>query len=210
MPFSQACDNNKGAILNVLKLLFTKPITVVEIGSGTGQHSAYLSEHLPHVIWQPTDLQCNLNGIERWRVHSQQKNIKPAVALNVRDQLWPIDNAGAFFSANTAHIMGWEEVELFMAGVGTHLPQEGFFCLYGPFKYNGAFTSESNKAFDLHLKGVDPSRGIRDIEAIQQQACKSGLELVADHDMPANNQMLVWRKVIQMKNCRAQPIRASD
>jgi len=195
MPFSQACENNKGPILSILKLLLTEPVTVVEIGSGTGQHSAYLSEHLPHILWQPTDLQCNLNGVERWRVQSQHKNLKPAIALNVQDNVWPIDAADVFFSANTAHIMSWDEVKLFMLGVGKHLPKGGLLCLYGPFKYNGAFTSESNKAFDLHLKDVDPTRGIRDFEAIQQLARESELELVADYKMPANNQMLVWRKV---------------
>jgi len=194
MPFSQACDNNKQPILDVLKLVFTKPITVVEIGSGTGQHSTYLSKHLPHVIWQSTDLQCNLSGIERWRDHSQHKNLKPALALNVRDQEWPIDHVDAFFSANTAHIMSWEEVELFVIGVGKHLLQGGHFCLYGPFKYNGSFTSDSNRAFDVHLRDVDPNRGIRDFEMIQALALKSGLELIADHNMPANNQMVVWRK----------------
>jgi len=200
MPFSQACENNKEPILNVLKLLFTKPVTVVEIGSGTGQHSAYFSEQLPHVLWQPTDLQCNLDGIESWRVHSQQTNLKPAHALNVCDLEWPIEHVDAFFSANTTHIMSWKEVTLFMTGAGKYLPQGGHLCLYGPFKYNGSFTSESNKAFDAHLKDVDPNRGIRDFENMQTLAHELGFELVADYNMPANNQMLVWRKSLIRAN----------
>lgn len=193
-PFSQACENNKQPILEIIKTLFVKPITIVEIGSGTGQHGVYFSQQLTHINWQPTDLEPNLAGIEQWRSSVANDNLKPCLILDVKMQNWPVKNVDAFFSANTAHIMSWEDVQLFIAGVGLHLRDKGTFCLYGPFSYKGAFTSQSNADFDRHLKEMNPKQGIRDFEAVVALAEKAGLSLQADHEMPANNRLLVFSR----------------
>ena len=78
--------------------------------------------------------------------------------------------------------------------IGALLPPGGVFCQYGPFKYRGQFTSDSNARFDLWLKQIDSARGIRDFEAMQQLANSVGLALRADHEMPANNRLLEWVK----------------
>lgn len=193
--FSQACENNKLPILQLLQRLMTEPMTVVEIGSGTGQHGAFFSQHLPHIQWQPTDLEPHHASIEAWRESAQTKNLKPCITLDVKAQHWPITQVDGFFSANTAHIMSWEEVLCLFSGVGTHLCAQGLFCLYGPFSYNGAFTSQSNADFDQHLKANNPKQGIRSFEALQTLASQANLNLIADHKMPANNRLLVWQKV---------------
>jgi hypothetical protein len=41
---------------------------------------------------------------------------------------------------------------------------------------------------------MDAQRGIRDFEALAALANAEGLELDQDVAMPANNQMLVWRR----------------
>lgn len=78
------------------------------------------------------------------------------------------------------------------AGVRRVLRPGGYFCLYGPFNYQGNYTSDSNREFDLWLKQRDPAMGIRDVEAIQ--ALAQDLTPIADHAMPANNRLLVWQK----------------
>jgi hypothetical protein len=70
------------------------------------------------------------------------------------------------------------------------------FCLYGPFNYEGNYSSDSNANFDLWLKRRDPRSGIRDFEALNSLAQQHGMELLADHAMPVNNRILVWQKLL--------------
>ena len=193
-PYSAACDNNKGPILTILKKVFTIPGLVLEIGSGTGQHAAYFSEQLPHLIWQPTDRAENLPGIRAWRSHTGHKNLKPPLELDVAHTPWPISGADYIFSANTVHIMSWDMVEAFFSEVGKILALNGIFCLYGPFNYKGNYTSTSNAQFDVWLKQRDPQSGIRDFDALNQLADNAGMRLYEDFAMPANNRTLVWKK----------------
>jgi hypothetical protein len=117
------------------------------------------------------------------------------VELDVLVTPWPAPPADAVFSANTLHIMGWPGVEAFFAGIATALAEDGAkLAVYGPFRYRGDYTSPSNAAFDDWLKRRDPASGIRDFEAVDALARAAGLTLAADHAMPANNQLLVWRR----------------
>ena len=53
-PFSQACENNKEPILSVIKDYFVSG-TILEIGSGTGQHAVHFAERLDNIFWQTSD-----------------------------------------------------------------------------------------------------------------------------------------------------------
>ena len=64
--------------------------------------------------------------------------------------------------------------------------------VYGPFNYDGQFTSDSNRQFDGWLKAADPQRGIRDKEWIEQEFARHGRQCLADHEMPANTRVLVF------------------
>jgi len=192
-PFSQACENNKRPLLAVLREAFAAVDFVLEVGSGTGQHAVFFAEQMPWLRWQPTDRAENLPGVEAWRDGAALPNLLPALELDVM-QPWPVTKTPALFSANTVHIMGWSEVERFIAGVGEYLRAGGVFCLYGPFNYGSRYTSASNEQFDRWLKARDPRSGIRDFEALDVLARNAGLEFVADHPMPANNRTLVWRR----------------
>lgn len=192
-PFSQACENNKTVILKVLQHYFAGVDYVLEVGSGTGQHAVFFAEHLPHIYWQPTDQQDYIACINSWLDWVKLDNILPPQILDVNQQ-WPVSTTPAIFSANTVHIMSWQEVEGFFAGIKNVLETDGIFCLYGPFNYNGKFTSESNANFEKWLKSRDPLSGIRDYEAVNRLAEQAGLSLLDDIAMPANNRCLVWKK----------------
>lgn len=192
-PYSQACDNNKSYILNILKDAFSTHSNVLEVGSGTGQHAVHFAKSLTHLIWQTSDLIENHQGINLCIDDEPSDNLKRPLTLDF-SKPWPVEIVDGIFTANTLHIVSEALVVSFLKGVGRHLENNGTLCIYGPFKYNGEFTSPSNAQFDLWLKNIDSNRGIRDIESILSLAKKEGLLLINDFDMPANNQLLVFKK----------------
>jgi uncharacterized protein DUF938 len=183
-PFSEACERNREPILAILKRAFRETSKVLEIGSGTGQHAAYFSAALPHLVWQASDRAENLPGIRAWGADP--------IELDV-DGAWPAIDADAVFTANTCHIMSWPQVERLFEGIG-RIASMKTFCLYGPFNYGGRPTSESNARFDAMLRGRDPASGLRDFEAICALAGRNGVALQEDNAMPANNRLLVFAR----------------
>jgi SAM-dependent methyltransferase len=192
--FSEACERNREPILSVLRGLLAQATSVLEIGSGTGQHAVYFAAALPHLTWQTSDLPANHASIHAWLREEPPGNVLPPLALDVAGNDWPPGPFDAVFTANTCHIMAWDEVCAMFAGVGRVLRRDGVFCVYGPFNVGGKFTSESNALFDLSLKAQGEHMGIRDVEEVDRIAREEGLNLLADHAMPAHNRLLVWRK----------------
>ena len=194
LAYSEACDRNKDPILKILKEIFGDINEVLEIGSGTGQHAVYFAQNLPHVTWQTSDLPENHVGIQAWLDKNNPTNVKAPLSIDANQRPWPVDSTGAIFTANTLHIMSWNSVENLFQGIGETLIRGGILCVYGPFRYNGTYTSESNAYFDKTLKLRDPLSGIRDFEAVNELALQQGLSLVKDYPMPANNQTIVWQR----------------
>lgn len=195
MPYSQACENNKKPILAALTQLLNTPGLVLEIGTGTGQHAVYFAQALPHLVWQPSDRPEVVETSQPRIKAANLSNLKSPIPLEVTKRPWPVAQADAVYSANTAHIMSWTEVTAMFAGVSSLLAEDRLFCLYGPFHYQGRATSASNAAFDQQLRLRDPAMGIRDMDDLEPLAKSHGLKLQGDIAMPANNRMLVWRKI---------------
>ena len=191
-PYSEACEQNKAPILAVLREVFTHPGLILEIGAGTGQHAVHFTRHLPHLLWQPTDLAENLSGIQLWSAEAKLPNLRQPLELEVCRQPWPVTKAVGVFSANTAHIMAWPVVECLFRGIGLVLESGGAFCLYGPFNYGGHYTSAGNAEFDLWLRSWSPESGLRDFDDPDRLAADNGLRLQCDYPMPVNNRTLVW------------------
>jgi SAM-dependent methyltransferase len=191
---SEACERNKGPILRILTGAFAHCRSVLEIGSGTGQHAVHFATHLPHLRWQPSDRDDYLPGLRERIAHEGPPNLQPPIELDVRNLPWPVGRVDAIFTANTLHIMDWAAVEDLFRGVGAALDAGGVFCVYGPFRYGGRYTSASNAAFDEYLRMRDSLSGIRNFEDVNNLSSEQGLRLLEDHAMPANNQLLVWHK----------------
>jgi SAM-dependent methyltransferase len=199
---SEAADRNKGPILEIIAQELARAQRVLEIGSGTGQHALYFAARLPHISWQPSDTGEYLPELRERIRREGGTNLREVIELDVRANPWPIEAMGSsvdgpvdgIFSANTLHIMSWSSVQDFFRGVGRVLGTPGVLCVYGPFRYGGRYTSESNAVFDDYLRNRDPQSGIRDFEALDELARAQGLALAADHAMPANNQLLVWKR----------------
>lgn len=193
--YAESCEENKLPILEVLRKEFAQAETILEIGSGTGQHAVFFAEQLPHLIWQPSDVIESHASIIAWVNDSGIDNVLPPLELDVTKNHWPNQIYDGLFSANTCHIMSWPHVIELFNGINNVLATQGKFCLYGPFNYQGEYTSPSNAHFDQWLKSRDPQSGIRDFEAINELAENNGLKLQKDYEMPVNNRLLVWQKL---------------
>jgi len=193
-PFSDACEENKQVILDAIAPYFSNASTVLEIGSGTGQHAVFFAEHMPQLDWQTSDVDEYHAGITSWINDADLDNVRSPLPLNVLEDDWPKQHYDAVFSANTTHIMSWQAVHAMFAGIGKVLKQSGVFCLYGPFNEDGHFTAESNARFDNFLRSRDPLSGIRDKSELILLGNQYGLTLINAIQMPVNNQILVWNK----------------
>ena len=194
-PFAQSCLENRDPIFSVLAPRVEDCETLIEIGSGTGQHAVYFGAELPELIWQTSDRREGHAGIQAWLDDAALPNVRSPLALDVLADTWPQASFDCAFSANTAHIMSEDAVVAMFGGVGRVLEPRGLFLLYGPFNYDGGFSAPSNARFDASLRQRDPSMGIRDVGWLREVAESSGLMLAEDIEMPVNNRTLVWRKL---------------
>jgi cyclopropane fatty-acyl-phospholipid synthase-like methyltransferase len=193
-PIAEACLRNQQPIAEVLQGLLLDPCTVLELGSGTGQHGVFCAQRLPHVQWQPTELEENLAGINLWRDEAGLDNMLAPLMLDL-DQPWPIDKADHIFTANTVHYVALATVKNMFAKAARVLPSKGLFIIYGPVNENGKFTSEGNARLDEWLKTcVNRLAGIKDLDQIIALADLQGLSLIENLAMPANNRLLVFQK----------------
>jgi hypothetical protein len=189
---AEASERNKGPILEVLRQEFAASRSVLEIGSGAGQHAVHFAAQLPQLTWQPSEVAALLPGLaERIRL-AGAANLREPLALDVREVPWPVTPVDAIFSANTLHIMGWSAVQDFFRGPAVRSPA-AVLCVYGPFNYAGRYTATAMRnSTPSSRRG--PHSGIRDFEALDALARAQQLTLSADHAMPANNRTLVWRR----------------
>ena len=194
LPFSGASERNRQPILDQLIDLFPNKGTVLEIGSGTGQHAVFFTRYLAGIHWQPTDRAENLAGLELQFATEGNPRICEPLKLDVLKDPWPEGFYAAAFSANTAHIMPWVAVQAMFAGVAKHLLSDTRFCLYGPFNIDGAYTSPGNAQFDASLRRQDPKMGIRDMSDVESLSNSHHLFLEQKIAMPANNFILVFAK----------------
>ena len=197
--YSEACEQNREPILQVLTELIATEVkannpTLLEVGSGTGQHAVYFGEALPQLLWQCSDQQQYHPSIQAWLDEAKLQNIIPPIRLNVSKDTWPSAQFDMLYCANVIHIMHWQNVLDFFARGANCIKPEGLMVCYGPFNFEGKYTSASNAQFDQYLHSQDPESGIRNFEDLQKLAEKASLKFLHDYEMPANNRILVWQK----------------
>ena len=169
--------------------------TVLEIGSGTGQHAAAWAAAFPEMDWQPSDpFQSHLDSISAWVHHAGRENLREPVVLDAAKP-WPdLGVLSAVISVNVIHISPWTVCEGMIGGAARALKPGGRLFFYGPFREGGAHTGEGNAAFDARLRQDDPSWGIRDIGDVTAHADSNGFVLDRFQHMPANNRFVCYRR----------------
>ncbi|MFT5706070.1 MAG: SAM-dependent methyltransferase [Oceanospirillaceae bacterium] len=193
LNFSESCARNQQVIYDQLLPWLEQSQNALEIGSGSGQHALHFCSQLPQLQWQCADRDMWLDALAINIQNAELTNIKTPIELDVNGS-WPNAQYDLVYTANSLHIMNWQSVQNLFANLTDCLHSGGYLCCYGPFKYAGEFTSPSNANFELWLKNRDHESGIRDFEAIEILANAQQLRLVTDINMPANNQLLIWKK----------------
>lgn len=191
-PNAPAALRNSEPILEVIRDEFMDCKSILEVGSGTGQHAIFFARKMPWLSWQTSDRRENHESINVWLAEAELDNVKAPLELDVEKPLQTDEKFDAVFSANTAHIMSIDGVECMFGIIGECLIEGGKFCLYGPFNLDGEFTSDSNKNFDASLKSQNPAMGIRDLAALDKFAQANSLRRSGLYAMPANNMIAVW------------------
>ena len=193
--FAAAADRNQVPILEVLERELPPSGLVLEIASGTGQHVAHFAKSLLQLSWQPSDPDPRFRrSISLWITLEHLENVNVPIALDVRQQPWPIAAADAIVCINMVHIAPWAAAQALFDGARQVLPHEGLLYLYGPFRRAGKHTSPSNARFDADLRARDPEWGLRDVEALAAVGNDTGFVLADTVAMPANNLSLIFRK----------------
>lgn len=193
-PYASSSARNAKAIAGVLSHEFRNCKTVLEIGSGTGQHAVTFARELNHLTWQTSDLEPSHAGIREWIRESSLSNVREPVVLDVLKDTVEPGAYDAVYSSNTAHIMSYAAVRRMFELVGETLAIHGVFCLYGPFSCNGKFSTASNAEFDASLRARNAAMGIRDLNELDAMAGSNGMKLAKHYAMPANNLTVVWNK----------------
>ena len=191
-----AALRNREPIAEVLGEWLPNSGLVLEVASGTGEHAVFLAERFPALEWQPSDVHPDaLGSIAAWRGTVGLANLRAPITVDAAQQAWPIEQADAVLSINMVHISPWVSALGLLDGAARLLRSGAPLILYGPWRQNGAVTAPSNLAFDADLRRRDASWGLRLVEDFASAAGERGLELVATRDMPANNLMLLLRRL---------------
>lgn len=186
-----ATGRNRDVILDVLRRHLPATGLVVEIASGSGQHHVHFARHLPQLTFQPTDLDpAGLRSIAAWQAHEGLTNVRPPLELDVTAD-WPVQRADAVLCINMIHISPWACTQALMAGAARLIRPGGVLFLYGPYRVDGRMVA-SNERFDASLRSRDPSWGVRDLDAVLDEA--RGFSLIETVAMPANNLSVVLRR----------------
>lgn len=193
-PFAPATERNSRPILGVIRHEFCAARSVLEIGSGTGQHAVCFGAALDHLTWQTSELEENHAGIRAWLDEAGLRNVRAPLPLDVRSVSMLPESFDGVFSANTAHIMSFAAVEKMFSLVAAVLNGDGVFCLYGPFRQDDDFGTPSNAEFHKSLRQRDEEMGIRHLEDLDRLATDGGMHRSALYAMPANNFLAVWKK----------------
>ena len=194
---SPSIARNTDPILAVLKAHMPARGRVLEVACGTGEHALAFASALPGLEWTPSDPDEDaLASAEAWRSDGPT-NLQAPMRLDAADpETWPEGPFHAVFCANMIHISPWAATEGLMALAGkVLLSPGGLLVTYGPYLEADRETAPSNLAFDESLKARDPRWGLRDRNDVVEAARDQGLALTRRVEMPANNLMLLFRRV---------------
>ena len=200
--YAPATQRNREAILEVLLQVLPPEGNVLEIASGTGEHSIFFAQALQPRKWIPSDPNpLAIASITDWQKHSPAPNLAEPLTIDVTASDWSNNDHSqnqdirAIVNINMIHISPWAACLGLMAGARNLLPVGGVLYLYGPFKQDGNHTAPSNIEFDASLRSQNPEWGVRDLEEVITVAEQEKIILKKIVPMPANNLSVVFQVV---------------
>ena len=191
-----AALRNREPIAEVLGEWLPESGLVLEIASGTGEHAIFFATRFPALDWQPSDVHPEaLASIAEWREEAGLANVRAPLTIDAASLDWPLDCADAVLSINMVHISPWASALGLLDGAARLLRKGAPLIMYGPWLKGDAVTVPSNLDFDADLKRRDPQWGLRRVEEFAAAAKEHDLSLDEMRPMPANNLMLLLRRV---------------
>lgn len=203
-------ERNKQPILEKLQKYIDSNVDsrMLEISSGPGLHASYIAGFFPKLLIQTSEFDTGMfKSIKAYRENCGATNILEPVFIDSSQDLdsWEAKYQGRSFidcqnsfdyllNINMIHVSPIECTEGLFASASKLLKPGGLLFTYGAYSVNGIIEPESNVSFNESLKQRNSTWGIRDIADIQKIASANSIELIAKHDLPANNKFLVWKK----------------
>ena len=190
-----AALRNREPISEVLADWLPTSGKVLEIASGTGEHTVYFAKRFPSLDWQPSDIHPDaLSSIEAWLEGCGLRNVHAPLIIDASSGKWPINGADAILNINMVHISQWASTLGLLDGASRLLEPGAPLILYGPWLKVGVPTAETNLDFDFELRRLNSEWGLRHVEEFVAAAGERGLRHEETRPMPANNMMLLLRR----------------
>ncbi|MGR3616445.1 MAG: DUF938 domain-containing protein [Paracoccaceae bacterium] len=191
--FAPSAARNTDAICAKLCGLVQQSGTALEIASGTGQHVIAFATAMPHVDWQPSEVDAiRRRSIDAYVAECALSNVRAAIHLDATAADWQSEVASydLITLCNLLHLVSKAEAHTLISEAAKAMRENGRFVIYGPFRRNGVLTSGGDQRFDESLRNHDPEIGYKDLTEIADFALQAGVELSLIEEMPANNLML--------------------
>lgn len=193
-----AGNRNRDPILTVFKDIFPKSGAVLELASGAGNHVNYFAPHFPGLSFQPSDYDVEVfDTIKKKRAEAGNANVFDPIRIDLTaPETWPNPSDrlyDAIFVVNLFQVAPVSICDGIAQVAERVLTKEGFVAIYGPFKVDGSYTTESNAAFDREILAPKVAEwGLKDVRDLERAANAHRIALKKIIDMPANNFILLF------------------
>ncbi len=188
---------NREALAAALDEVLPETGTVLELGSGTGEHAVFLASRFPALTFEPSDPDPEARAsIRAWAAEAKLPHLRPPLDLDLRAPAWTRRRADALLCVNVLHVTPPACAEALVQGAVAVLPPGGPLAVYGPFTHRGTPLTGRLARFDAELRAADPALGVREVEALVEAARRAGLALDLELEMPAveGDRLLVFRR----------------
>ena len=199
--FFPAAKRNKTFIGDVLSRIIQKNGSILEIGSGSGEHGVAFQKRFPETIWQTSDPDLrHRQSISSWILYEKLNMKMPQpLAIDVEITPWEISSSLALslqviVSINLIHISSWNCTRSLFKESGKLLSNGKYLMLYGPFKIDNEHISQSNYLFDKSLKMQNNNWGVRNLDKVNEEAYNNDFAQKELIFMPANNLSIIYKK----------------
>ena len=193
-----AGNRNRDPILTVFREIFPSSGNVLELASGAGNHINYFAPHFPDLRFQPSDYDVDVfDTIKKKRAEQANGIIADPIKIDLTaPDTWPSSADrlyDAIFVINLFQVAPVSICDGIAQVAERVLTKEGFVAIYGPFKVDGKYTTESNAAFDQEILAPKvPEWGLKDVKELEKAANAHNIALKKILDMPANNFILLF------------------